>query len=95
LSVVLFAIHVVRMRNWYTPGIWKTPLWWSHYLGYGWLLLGFLLKAASAWSKLPSSLAVHAFTVGGIRSITLAMMSRVGLGHTGRSVFEPPKALSS
>jgi len=94
LSVALIAIHVVRMRDWYTPGIWKAPLLWSLYLGYGWLVLGFLLKALSVWSRLPSTLAVHAFTVGGIGLMTLAMMSRVALGHTGRSVFEPPKALS-
>jgi uncharacterized protein involved in response to NO len=33
---------------------------------------------------------LHAFTAGGIGLVTIGMMSRVSLGHTGRSVFEPP-----
>jgi len=39
-----------------------------------------------------ATLAVHAFAFGGIGLITLGMMSRVSLGHTGRSVLDPPKA---
>lgn len=94
LSVVLFGIHVVRMRDWYTPGIWKAPLLWSLYLGYGSLVLGFLLKALSVWWSVAPTLALHAFAVGGVGLITLGMMSRVSLGHTGRSVLEPPSALT-
>lgn len=94
LSLALFGIHTVRMRDWYTPGIWKAPLVWSLYLGYGWLVFGFLLKAFSVWSNVAPTLAVHAFTVGGIGLVTLGMMSRVSLGHTGRNVFEPPAALA-
>jgi uncharacterized protein involved in response to NO len=30
------------------------------------------------------TLALHAFTMGGIGVITLGMMARVSLGHTGR-----------
>jgi uncharacterized protein involved in response to NO len=32
------------------------------------------------------SLALHAFTVGGIGVLTLGMMARVSLGHTGRTM---------
>ncbi|MCF6208361.1 MAG: NnrS family protein, partial [Ghiorsea sp.] len=38
-------------------------------------------------------LAIHAFTVGGIGMITIGMISRVSLAHTGRNVYDPPKAL--
>jgi uncharacterized protein involved in response to NO len=31
-------------------------------------------------------LALHAFTVGGIAVVTLGMMARVALGHTGRAL---------
>jgi uncharacterized protein involved in response to NO len=33
-----------------------------------------------------ASLALHAFTVGGIGVLTLGMMARVSLGHTGRAL---------
>ena len=92
LSLVLLAIHSVRMRDWYTPGIWKAPLLWSLYLGYGFLVLGFLLKALAVWPGISPTLAVHAFAFGGIGLITLGMMSRVTLGHTGHNVLDPPKA---
>ncbi|MBU0656109.1 MAG: NnrS family protein, partial [Gammaproteobacteria bacterium] len=35
----------------------------------------------------------HAFAVGGIGMMTLGMMARVALGHTGRNVFDPPQIL--
>ena len=38
-------------------------------------------------------LALHAFAYGGIGMMTLGMMSRVALGHTGRNVFDPPAEL--
>jgi uncharacterized protein involved in response to NO len=94
LSVPLAAIHALRMRDWYTPGIWKAPLLWALYLGYGFLVLGFVLKALSVWPGISPTLALHAFAVGGIGLITIGMMSRVALGHTGRDVFDPPRALA-
>jgi uncharacterized protein involved in response to NO len=37
---------------------------------------------------------MHAFAVGGISMVSIGMMARVTLGHTGRNVFEPPEALT-
>lgn len=39
------------------------------------------------------NLAMHAVAIAGIGLMTLAMMARVSLGHTGRSVYTPPKQL--
>jgi uncharacterized protein involved in response to NO len=94
LSVPLVAIHTLRMRDWYTSGIWKSPLLWSLYLGYGFLVLGFALKVLSVWPGISPTLALHAFAVGGIGLITIGMMARVALGHTGRDVFAPPRVLA-
>ena len=52
------------------------------------------MKAVSIWYGLPASLALHAYTVGGIGLMVIGMMSRVALGHTGRNVFDPPKILT-
>lgn len=38
---------------------------------------------------MPGSAALHAFTVGCIGGLVLAMMARVGLGHTGRPLMAP------
>lgn len=93
-AAVLAFLHTWRLVGWYTRGIWKKPLLWSLYLGYAWLVIGFALKAASYWSTFNPMLAVHAFAYGGIGMLTLGMMARVALGHTGRDVFNPPRILS-
>jgi len=69
-------------------GIQKTfghPILWVLHLGHAWIWLGLFFKAASA-AGLPiqSSIATHALTAGAIGTLTLGMMVRVTLGHTGR-----------
>jgi uncharacterized protein involved in response to NO len=85
LSALLAVFsNVIRVSGWYVQKIWYVPLLWVLYLGYAWIILGFVLVALSSMSLISSSLAIHAFTVGGIGGLTLGMMSRVSLGHTGR-----------
>jgi uncharacterized protein involved in response to NO len=74
----------VRLAGWYTPGYWRVPLLWVLHLGYGWIVVGFTLKAGAALGAVPSQFTIHAFTVGGIGVLTLGMMARVALGHTAR-----------
>ncbi len=93
-AAALAILHAWRLVGWYAHGIWKKPLLWSLYLGYVWLVVGFILNALSYWEMVNPMLAVHAFTYGGIGMLTLGMMARVSLGHTGRDVFNPPKILS-
>lgn len=84
--VALFAagLNAWRLAGWFVFRIWFVPLLWVLYLGYSWLILGFVLTAFSAWDLILPSLALHAFTIGGIGVLTIGMMARVSLGHTGR-----------
>jgi uncharacterized protein involved in response to NO len=86
LAAMLFALHLIRLVDWHTRGIWEKPLLWVLYLGYGGATFGFLLKAIAPFSLLSPSLAMHAFAVGGIGMITAGMMARISLGHTGRNI---------
>jgi uncharacterized protein involved in response to NO len=94
LAGLLFALHTFRLINWYTHGIWKKPLLWVLYLGYGFMVLGFALATLEYALSFSPWLAIHSFAAGGIGMITCGMMSRVSLGHTGRNVFSPPSILS-
>jgi uncharacterized protein involved in response to NO len=85
-AVLAVVLNVMRVSAWYDSRIWFVPLLWVLYVGYGWLILGFGLLALSAHSIVSPSLALHAFTVGGIGILTLGMMARVALGHTGRAL---------
>ncbi len=83
-AVIAALINGARLSGWYVRRIWYVPLLWILYIGYGWIIAGFVLTALSAYSLVLPSLALHAFTVGGIAVLTLGMMARVSLGHTGR-----------
>ncbi len=86
-GVVLFA----RARCWGPRHTLRDPLLWSLHLAHGWLALGLVLRALAPWvPSLPASIALHAVTVGGIGLLTLSMMTRVTLGHTGRMLAVVP-----
>ena len=86
VALAAVVLNVMRVLGWYNPRIWFVPLLWVLYVGYAWLILGFALVALAAYSLVVPSLALHAFTVGGIGILTLGMMARVALGHTGRAL---------
>jgi uncharacterized protein involved in response to NO len=75
----------VRLVRWRGGSTWREPLVLVLHVGYGWLALGFILLALSGLvPSLPPTAAVHALTAGAIGTMTLAVMTRASLGHTGR-----------
>jgi uncharacterized protein involved in response to NO len=77
---VLWGAHLTRGQ----------PLLWVLHIGHAFVPLGLLLRALSVVSQaVPSSGALHALTAGAIGVLTLGMMTRVGLGHTGRMLAVP------
>jgi uncharacterized protein involved in response to NO len=77
-------IRLARWRGWHTG---DEALVWVLHLGYGWISLGLLLLGASYWwSALPQSGALHALTAGAMGTMTMAVMSRATLGHTGHDL---------
>ncbi len=85
-AIAAVAVNITRLAGWYVQRIWYVPLLWVLYAGYSWIILGFMLTALSAYSVVLPTLALHAFTLGGIGILTLGMMARVSLGHTGRAL---------
>lgn len=86
------ALNLGRVAGWHVFRVWYVPLLWILYIGYGWIILGFVFIALAAYKLVLPSLALHAFTMGGIGVLTLGMMARVSLGHTGR-VLRVSKAM--
>lgn len=93
IAAALAFVHVIRMAGWYSSAIWGKPLLWVLYVAYAFIVFGFLLKAAEIGFDVLPTLYVHAFAYGGIGVMTIGMMARVILGHTGRNVFSPPRVL--
>jgi uncharacterized protein involved in response to NO len=85
LAAIAGALAAARTVHWGARRSTRDPLLWILHAGYLWIPAGLLLRAAAAFDgAIPPSLATHAFTVGAIGALTLGMMARVALGHTGR-----------
>jgi uncharacterized protein involved in response to NO len=83
--------NVGRLSRWHGWGTWREPLVLILHLGYGWLALSLLLLGGSILGiGLPTTDAVHALTTGAVGVMTLAVMTRASLGHTGRSRHAGP-----
>ena len=85
-AIFAVIVNIARLSAWYVHRIWYVPLLWILYVGYGWIVIGFILMVLSAYAWVSATLSLHAFTVGGIGVLTLGMMARVSLGHTGRAL---------
>lgn len=87
------AVNMVRLKGWYHRGIWQRPLLWSLFVAFAGMCLSFLLYALQPWLGFAHSVAVHALAIAGVGIMTVAMMARVSLGHTGRSIHNPPNTV--
>lgn len=88
IAVVAAALNVARLSRWAGDRTSGEPLVLILHAGYAFVPLGFLLVALSIWRPdviLPSG-ALHAWTTGAIGVMTLAVMTRASLGHTGREL---------
>jgi len=87
LFLFLVGLHGRRVMNW-RPGVaFREPILWILYAGYGWLIAAFLLAAAADLAGVGSrTLVLHALGAGAMGVLMIAVMTRAGLGHTGRPV---------
>jgi uncharacterized protein involved in response to NO len=85
------AANIVRLARWLGWRTLKEPLLASLHLGYAWLGAALMLLGASVLTPLaPRTAGVHALTAGAIGVMTLAVMTRVSRGHTGRPLTADP-----
>ncbi len=84
--------HAARLSLWRGLATWPEKLLFGLHVGYAWVAVGFafLGLAALAPQAVPLTTALHALTIGAIGSMTLAVMTRAALGHTGRDLHATP-----
>lgn len=87
-------VNIVRLLGWYHHGICQKPLLWSLFIAFFGMCLSFVLYALQPWLGFAHSIASHGLALSGVGMMTVAMMARVSLGHTGRSVNNPPKTVN-
>jgi len=86
LWVASGVLTIARLYGWGTSKTLRTPLLWVLHLGWflagaGMLLVAYALYAPQA---IALTTAHHLLFVGGFGTLSLGMMARVALGHTGR-----------
>jgi uncharacterized protein involved in response to NO len=79
-------LHLVRLARWAGDRTVRERLLVILHVGYLFVPLGFLLGALAAFDVVPATAGVHAWMVGAAGIMTLAVMTRATLGHTGQSL---------
>ncbi|HMM14369.1 MAG TPA: NnrS family protein [Parvibaculum sp.] len=88
LLLLAGAVQLVRLLRWQGLRTASEPLVLILHIGYGWLVVSLLAMGAAALAPyaVNGSAALHALTAGAIGTMTLAVMTRSTLGHTGRAL---------
>lgn len=88
LTALLAGVAVLaRLARWSGLSTLGEPILFVLHLGYAWVGTAFLLEAGSLlFDWLPYTTAWHAMTAGAVGTLTLAVMTRATLGHTGRPI---------
>lgn len=82
------ALLAVRLFRWAGLRTVREPILLILHLGYAWLAASLLLLGLAILlpGLVPTNSALHAFTAGAVGTMTLAVMTRASLGHTGREI---------
>ncbi|WP_407051473.1 NnrS family protein [Methyloraptor flagellatus] len=86
------ALQAIRFARWAGDRTWRDRLVLILHVAYAFVPLGFALNAAAALDLVPASAGLHAWAVGAVGTMSLAVMSRASLGHTGRALVASPAA---
>jgi uncharacterized protein involved in response to NO len=92
-SILLFAAglaQLARLARWAGNRTWRDRLVLVLHIAYLFVPAGFLLLAANDRFGVPPSAGIHAWTIGAMATLTLAVMTRATLGHTGRLLSASP-----
>lgn len=94
VSIIAGIANTIRVIRWKPILTLPVPLLWSLHLSYLMLSTGLLFYALALFiPSLNAITMIHLTAIGGFSGIILAMISRVSLGHTGRSLT-PSKWMS-
>lgn len=90
-AAIAGVLNAARLWGWGGSRALTRPILVVLHAGFGCTALALVLRAfAVLTGAMVESAATHALTVGGVGLMTLGMMARVALGHTGRPRLLPP-----
>jgi uncharacterized protein involved in response to NO len=95
LFVMAGVVNMGRLARWYGWLVGREPLVLVLHVGYGWVVVALLVLGGSLLGVGPATPeALHALTTGAVGVMTLGVMTRASLGHTGRPRHAGPLTVS-
>ncbi len=93
-ALVAGLLHIVRLARWAGDRTMREGLLVILHIGYAFVPVGFLFSAAAGFNDMPASAGLHAWMAGAAGVMTLAVMSRATLGHTGQALHASKATLA-
>lgn len=80
----------VRMLRWRGWRVWSSPLVLMLHLAFGFIPAGLVTLGLASFEMLSPATGFHLLGIGGVGGMTLAVMMRAALGHSGRDLLAGP-----
>lgn len=96
-SVFLFmagSLALIQSYRWFRKEVLKEPMLWILHLGYFCSSMGLIFLALEPFYLQIRSFAIHTLGLGAIGFLTIGMITRTALGHTGRAIYPAPKGVT-
>lgn len=90
VAALAATLHLIRLLGWRGWRTLSDPLVWVLHLGYLWIALALIARAAGIMlDSVATNAWYHAAGAGAMATLILGVMARVSLGHTGRPLRLP------
>jgi uncharacterized protein involved in response to NO len=89
VALLAGAAQLARLSGWKSLWTVSQPILWSLHISMAFLALGLILWGLSGIGIGQELAAIHVLGIGCVGGMTLAVMSRAALGHTGRALVAP------
>ena len=86
-SIIAGILQSMRLARWAGDRTARERLVLILHFGYAFIPLGFMLLGAASFDLVPMAAGIHAWAGGAAGTMTLAVMTRASLGHTGHALI--------
>lgn len=89
VTLIAGSVQLARLSGWRSLWTAGQPILWSLHLSMAFLAIGLILWGLTGIGVGQELAAIHVLGIGCVGGMTLAVMSRAALGHTGRALIAP------
>ena len=95
VALIAALLHAIRLAGWQGHRC-REPVTWILHAGYSWIVLGLALRGLDGLGLFAvGDAGIHALSTGAVGTMTIAVMTRAALGHTGRPLIAPPAVVAA